>query len=362
MTGIRWRDRRPLISVCVPAYNRARLLPALMESVVSQDFGDFEVVLCEDQSPERDRIRAIVRRYEEASGRVIRYFENERNLGYDGNIRRLVRQATGTYLCFCGNDDLLAPGALRRIGAAVQRYPGVGVLLRTYATFRNTPDKIDQVYRYFSEERFFPPGAETIVSFFKRCVVLPGVTLEREAALQWETERFDGYALYQIWLAANILADHPGVYLPEVIAHYRLDGIPDLGVSAAERRGNHVPGLRTPESSLFMMKGFLEIARDVETTRGVRITDAIERDLANYSFPFVVIQRSQGLGVFLRYVRDLGRLGYGRHFMFWVYATVVTLVPEGLLWGAMRIVKRALGHTPNIGRVSAGQKGFASPR
>jgi abequosyltransferase len=344
----------PFISVCIPAYGRAHLLPSLLDSIVSQDFDDFEVVLCENDSPERQEIRGTVERYQHASGRSIRYFENEHNLGYDGNIRRLVQRATGRYLCFCGNDDLLAPGALRRLAKALEQQPGVGVVLRTYATFRNTPDQIDQVFRYFGEERVFPPGADTIVTFFKRCVVIPGVTFERKAALEWETDQFDGYTLYQIWLVANILVDKKGIYLPEVVAHYRLDGIPDIGHSDAERTGNYIPGIRTPESSLFMMSGFLKIAQHVEATRGVKIRDAIERDLANYSFGFIVIQRSQPLRVFFAYVRDLARLGYGKHLMFWVYVVGVTLLPERVLWRIMGRVKRALGRTPNIGGVYQG--------
>jgi len=43
----------PLISVCIPAYGRANLLPELLDSVVGQAYHDFEVVLCENDSPDR---------------------------------------------------------------------------------------------------------------------------------------------------------------------------------------------------------------------------------------------------------------------------------------------------------------------
>ena len=344
----------PLISVCIPAYGRACLLPELLDSVISQDFDDFEIVICENDSPDRAEIRRIVESYQQKGGRTIRLFENEQNLGYDGNIRRLVRRATGRYLCFCGNDDLLAPGALRRIALAIEQHPNVGVVLRTYATFKVTPQRIDQVFRYFNEERVFPPGPQTIVTFFKRCVVIPGVTFERQAALQWETDRFDGYTLYQIWLVANILIERTGVFVPEVVAHYRLDGVPDIGHAAAERKGNYVPGARTTESSLFMMRGFLDIAQYVEDTRGVRIRKAIERDLANYSFGFIAIQRSNPIAVFVKYVWDLGKLGYGKHPMFWCYAIGLILLPEKTLWAIMGAIKRRLGRTPNIGGVYQG--------
>jgi len=49
-----------LISVCIPAYNRAAVLPELLDSILAQDFDDYEIVICDDCSRERDQIRAVV--------------------------------------------------------------------------------------------------------------------------------------------------------------------------------------------------------------------------------------------------------------------------------------------------------------
>jgi abequosyltransferase len=345
---------QPLISVCIPTYNRSKLLPELLESILSQDFEGFEIVICENNSPEREKIHEIVNDYQSRTSRVIRYYENEANLGYDGNIRRLVNRATGKYVLFTGNDDLLAPGALLTVASALNRYSNIGVVLRTYATFNETPDKIDQVTRYFQEERFFPPGAATIVTFFKRCVVLPGVTFHREAALKVQTDRFDGHTLYQIYLVANILVNMNGVYLPQIIGYYRNHGIPDFGYAEAERVGNYVPGERTPESSLFMMRGYLDIARYVEETRGVKIRDAIERDLANYALGYISVQRSKSLKVFIKYVKNLAEIGYGKHIMYWVYALGLLILGERQMGRLIGLIIRRLGYTPNIGNVFGG--------
>src|SRR5271165_6479611 len=103
---------RPLFSVCIPAYNRARHLPALLDSIYSQDCRDFEIVICEDVSREREQIAAIARDYAERYPGTLRYFENEVNLGYDANIRRLVEKGSGKFCFFMGNDDLMGSGAL----------------------------------------------------------------------------------------------------------------------------------------------------------------------------------------------------------------------------------------------------------
>jgi len=53
----------PLISVCIPAYNRAGVLLALLDSILKQDFDDFDIVIAEYCSPERQALAANGREY-----------------------------------------------------------------------------------------------------------------------------------------------------------------------------------------------------------------------------------------------------------------------------------------------------------
>jgi glycosyltransferase involved in cell wall biosynthesis len=148
----------PLISVCIMAYNRAAVLPALLESIVVQDYDDFEIVICEDMSPERPAIGRVVADYTARLPGRIRYFENVKNLGYDANLRNVIERARGKYCLFMNNDDLLCPGAITAVASALKRHENVGVILRSYASFDETPDRIKQEFRYFETERFFPAG------------------------------------------------------------------------------------------------------------------------------------------------------------------------------------------------------------
>jgi len=143
----------PIISVCIPAYNRPEVLPALLDSILEQDFDDYEIVICEDKSPLRQDIAKVVSNYLNKFPGRIAYFENEKNLGYDANLRNLFEKATGQYCMFMGNDDLMCAGALSTVAGALGRHPDVGVILRSYASFDGTPDNIAQVFRYFDKEK-----------------------------------------------------------------------------------------------------------------------------------------------------------------------------------------------------------------
>ncbi len=344
----------PLISVCIPAYNRAEVLGELLASVLDQDFGDYEIVICEDASPQRAQIRGVVEGLPEAVRTRVRYTENETNLGYDGNLRNVIASARGEYCLLMGNDDLMCPGALKKVAAGVRAYPDVGVVLRTYASFDTSPDQINQVFRYFDRERLFEPGAATIIAFFRRSVVLPGMVIRRDDALKYGTSEFDGTLLYQLYLVGRILADKNGLFLPDVLTLYRNGGVPYFGNSASER-GKFVPGTITPDASLHFMASMLQIAAAVEQRTGLQVYKPIVRDLSNYSYPFIAIQARQPWRVFLRYSWRLGRLGFGRHPLFFVYLlSLFVLRPRGSEW-VIKMIKRRLGRTPVLGDLYQGR-------
>jgi len=344
----------PRISVCIPAYNRPEHLIPLMDSILDQNFKDLEIVICEDGSPRRAQIQDIVLRFQAHYPEMIRYHENETNLGYDGNIRELFHRATGEYCLLLGNDDLLAKGALDKVASALDRYKNLGVILRSYATFEKSPDDLFQVHRYFGTERFFPAGADTAATFFRRVVVVSGLVIHRQCALKYTTDRFDGTLLYQVYLTANVLLDMDGVFLPDVLALYRLGATPDFGNSVVER-DKFVPGRQTAESSLNFVNGYMEIAKFVDQARGVQIYKRILYDMGNYSYPILSIQaRQQPFFRFLRYVYQLEQLGLWRNVPFQGYFLCLIIFGPRRMDRLIGWIKKRWGHTPTIGGVYRG--------
>lgn len=343
----------PRISVCIPAYNRAALLPDLLDSIFAQEYRNFDLVIAEDGSPERDSIRAVANAYAASYPGLLTYIENPINLGYDGNLRHLLQLAHGEYVLFMGNDDLMCPGALAKVAAAIERHPAIGIVLRSYAAFEGAPDNVVQTFRYFDRELFFPAGVATIATVYRRSVVIPGMVVHRKSALKYATARFDGTLLYQLYLVAEILAEKNAVFLPDVIVLYRNGGIPDFGSSAAEQ-GKFTPKVQLPASSLHFVMGMLKIAQYVGQQRGLPIYYPILHDIANYSYPLLSIQARQPLLVFLGYGWSLARMGLGRYPLFWAYWLAILLLGAGRVDGLIRWVKRRLGRTPVLGKVYQG--------
>lgn len=96
---------RPRVSVCVPVYNGARYLSACLDSALSQTMDDIEVVVVDDRSS--DDTVPIAEAYARQDPRV-RIELNDRRLGLIPNWNRCVELASGEWVKFLFQDDLLA--------------------------------------------------------------------------------------------------------------------------------------------------------------------------------------------------------------------------------------------------------------
>ncbi len=318
-----------------------------------QDYDNYNVVIAEDCSPERQAIAEVIAEYHRFYGDKISYHANSKTLGYDGNLRRLVQLATGDYVLFMGNDDLLAPGALRAVSEAIGERSDVGVVLRSYASFSSDPELPVQIFRYFKEDRVFPPGAESIVTLFRRCVFISGMVFKRSSAMAYESAEFDGTLLYQQHLAGNILRKDSGVYLNRILALHRLGGIPDFGMSESEK-DLFIPKQQTPASSLQFVRGMLKIAFSLDKEDCDKVGHRILLDIGNYSYPILSIQAELAMGAFLSYLFELMKLGLWKVPFFYLYAIGLLLLGRSKCDFVITRVKNMKGHTPLLGRVYTG--------
>jgi abequosyltransferase len=342
-------NRRKLFSVCIPAYSRARHLTALLDSILSQNFDDFEIVICEDQSPERPKIAGIVRAFQERFPGVLRYFENASNLGYDGNIRRLVEQSEGEFCFFMGNDDIMCEGAIKEAAGVIRRHPDVGLVLKSYAWFDETPDKVNQVVRWFNDVTEIPSGPPSIRFAFRRSGVISGYIVHRDSAHEVATSKFDGTLYYQMHLTASVLINKTAVCTPKVLILCRGNEPPQFGNSAREK-GKYVPGRYTPAARLNMIGGALSIIRDLRDTRGIDLVEDVIHDYANYFYPYIKDQLTLPFADYYRLYRDYGRMGFAKYPLFHVYFVLAYLLGETRFDAMTAIIRGRLGRSPQFGK------------
>lgn len=344
----------PLLSLCIPAYNRANFLPPLLDSILAQDYDDFEIVICEDKSPQREEIRRIVAIY--GSSRIpIRYIENAENLGFDRNLRQIITQSRGRFCMIMGNDDLLKAGTLKKVGAMLSQQENVGVLLRAYEWFSEDPGKPDGTVHYFSSDRIFEAGLSSLVVFYRRVASISGIVFQREESLKYFSDKYDGGLFFQMYLCANILIEKRGAYINDIIVSCRNTEKPDFGNSSIEA-SLHKPGEFNAKSRCIMLGSILDIAKDIDRERNQKIYPAIERDIANYSLNWLTYIRKISIKEFFSFYFTMMRKGFWRHPLFSIYFLLVLMLGEGNVNRLAKWIKSALGRTPNLSGMDQGQE------
>lgn len=111
-------------SIGIPAF-KGRYLNECINSILSQTFTDFELIVVNDCSP--DKIFDIVHDFKDPR---IRYYQNEVNIGAENvidNWNKCLNFAKGDFFILMGDDDKLAPDYLSEFDKLITKYPNLDV-------------------------------------------------------------------------------------------------------------------------------------------------------------------------------------------------------------------------------------------
>lgn len=115
----------PTVSTVMPTYNRAELLPRTIESILSQDFEDFELLIVDDGST--DDTATVVQAIQARDARL-RYLLLPQNRGIGFARQAGLRHVSGRYIALADSDDLWLPGKLKVQVEVLERYPEIDIL------------------------------------------------------------------------------------------------------------------------------------------------------------------------------------------------------------------------------------------
>lgn len=111
------KESNPLLSVIIPVYNTALFLEEAIQSILAQDFADYEIIVINDGST--DGSAEILEKFREEDERIQVYHQANAGLSATRNVGLL--QASGTYIYFFDSDDKLCTGALKRIIQSIDK-------------------------------------------------------------------------------------------------------------------------------------------------------------------------------------------------------------------------------------------------
>ena len=216
----------PKVSVVIPTYNRADILPYAVNSVLQQTYGDFELLICDDASP--DHTAAVVAQWQDPR---IRYIRHPQNIQRSRNMRSGYEAAQGEYFIKFDDDDALTPDFLARTVAVLDQHPNVDFVCTDHwiINARNQRDEAatqansakwgkDQL-----QEAVIP---DLVTETFERQSLQVGSTLFRRASLAAvDFMRFEADGCEDFDLLVRLaLAGQTGYFIPERLMEYRFHG------------------------------------------------------------------------------------------------------------------------------------------
>ena len=103
----------PKVSICIPTYNRKDYLKETLDSIFSQTYKDYEIVIVDDGST--DGTEEMIKK----CGKTIRYYW-QKNAGDAATKNNLVELSNGKFITLIDSDDLLVPDAVERMVNAIE--------------------------------------------------------------------------------------------------------------------------------------------------------------------------------------------------------------------------------------------------
>lgn len=134
---------KPLVSVCIPAYNSAVYIKKTMESVLSQEYENIELVVVDDCS--RDNTLEVVRSVKDPRVRIVK---NEKNLGMTGNWNKCLAEAKGDYIKLICADDILYRDSIKKELRALLKHPEVTLVMSDTALIDEKGERTGCFKRY----------------------------------------------------------------------------------------------------------------------------------------------------------------------------------------------------------------------
>jgi glycosyltransferase involved in cell wall biosynthesis len=118
--------RIPRVSIGLPVYNGEKYLRPAVDSILQQDYTDFELIICDNAST--DATPAICQEYAAKDPRI-RYSRNTVNIGASGNYNRTFELARGEFFKWAAHDDIHLPRFLSRCLEVFNHAPADVVLV-----------------------------------------------------------------------------------------------------------------------------------------------------------------------------------------------------------------------------------------
>jgi glycosyltransferase involved in cell wall biosynthesis len=193
-----------LVSIITVSYNSAKYIRETIDSVLAQQYRNFEYIICDDRS--NDNTWEIISEYKDER---IKAYKNEDNLGEYPNRNKAISLASGEYLIFIDGDDVMYPHALTSFVNYAQQFPECAILIA-----RDWDERIIYPYKMTPRELY-------IFSFFEGNILRNFTKLLFKASVIKHEPFPKGVKTGDSYIQLKIAQKHPLLIIPDGLTWWR---------------------------------------------------------------------------------------------------------------------------------------------
>jgi len=132
------RESIPFLSIVIANYNYGKMLHATIESVLSQDCNDYELIIVDGGS--KDNSVEVIKKYEQH----LSWWVSEPDKGQSNAFNKGFSHAKGEFITWLNADDILLPGTIAAVKTALQSKPTADYATGNFLRFLNSDHTITE--------------------------------------------------------------------------------------------------------------------------------------------------------------------------------------------------------------------------
>ena len=252
-----------LLSICITSYNRVNELIRCIKSIKTRYFNDIKVVVSEDHSEQREKIRSSILELHNKVDVEILFNSNELNLGYDRNLQKLIALSNSKYILFISDDDSFVENSLDRI---------IELLKSTEYNMVYSPFLLgSEKKRFYSHSFLIEKGIVSTIRYLYDSILFSGLIFRKERISHISAERFLNCNYFQVYLFMYVMMNHNTNYINIPLIQCNGDGENAFGKAPSSQGNNLLADRNSIFSNLEFHKGLVYVIRIFEKDFSVDI-------------------------------------------------------------------------------------------
>lgn len=317
------------LSVLIPTFNRADYLKECLNSVLSNDYENMEVIVSDNAS--EDSTPEVVKSFKD---KRLKYFRNKENIGDELNTIGAIKKATGDYIFFLTDDDFLNEAAIPKTIQILEKHHDVGVVMSRLNILDDSTNQLQEDYSFHNTDVLFKPGEDALSSLFRAAHVLSRITMKRDLIDMQGLQKHISSSYPQMYLVGYALKKAPAFYTDTALVTHRVNNISYWDYTED-----------------YMTRKVVDIIKDLTADEeyGQRVKNKLIKPMIRRSYLHLLWRREKSLKDYFKYVSACMQVPeFKTSVLFWIYT--ITILCMGSL---VRVFSPVLSFFRIISRSSA---------